>query len=89
VRRTIAIEVTQSWTACPLVQAGAGIAIMDSFTTLTGMPSGLVVRPFSQPRIRGRLLHAVDRPSSRHAQAFTEKLVAVVQNEVTAGRITA
>lgn len=90
VRRTIAIEVTQSWTACTLVQAGAGIAIMDSFTTITGVPPGLTVRPFKPTTyITGRLLHPIDRPSSRHAQAFTEILVSVVQHEVAAGRIIA
>ena len=90
VRRTIAVEVTQSWTACALVQAGAGIAIMDAFTTIAGVPPGLTVLPFKPTtHITGRLLHSLDRPSSRHAQAFTEVLFAVVADEVAAGRIIA
>jgi DNA-binding transcriptional LysR family regulator len=90
IRRTIAVEVTQSWTACALVQAGAGIAIIDAFTTIAGVPAGLTVRPFRPTtHITGRLLHSLDRPSSRHAQAFTEVLFSVVQDEVAAGRIIA
>lgn len=90
IRRTIAVEVTQSWTACSLVQAGAGIAIMDAFSIVTGVPPGLTVKPFKPTTyITGRLLHPLDRPSSRHAQAFTDVLFSVVQDEVTAGRIIA
>jgi len=90
IRRAIAVEVTQSWAACSLVQAGAGIAIMDAFTIIAGVPPGLTVRPFRPTtRIAARLLHSVDRPLSRHAQAFTDVLLRVVQTEVAAGRISA
>jgi DNA-binding transcriptional LysR family regulator len=90
IRRVIAMEVTQSLTACALVQAGAGIAVMDGFTILGGMPAGLVVRPF-QPalRIAGRLLVPQDRPASRHAETFVRALETIVQDEVAAGRIGA
>ncbi len=90
IRRAIAVEVTQSWTACALVQAGAGIAVTDGFTTLTGVPAGLTIRPFRPPtRITGRLLHSIGRPTSRHAEAFTQVLFLVVQAEVASGRIIA
>ncbi|MFL9897068.1 LysR family transcriptional regulator [Paraburkholderia fungorum] len=90
IRRTIAVEVAQSWMACALVQAGAGLAIMDAFTTIGGVPAGLTVRPFKPTtHISGRLLHSLDRPLSRHAEAFTEVLLSVVQHEVAAGRIIA
>ncbi len=90
IRRTIAVEVAQSWTACALVQAGAGLAIMDSFTTIGGVPPGLTVRPFKPTtHISGRLLRSLDRPLSRHAEAFAEVLLSVVQHEVAAGRIIA
>ena len=90
IRRAIAVEVTQSWTACALVQAGAGIAVMDGFTTLAGVPDGLTVRPF-QPntQITSRLLQSLDRPSSRHAEAFAQVLFSVVRAAVAAGRIIA
>jgi DNA-binding transcriptional LysR family regulator len=90
VRRTFAVEITQSWTACALVQAGAGIAIIDGFTTMAGIAAGLTVRPFKPTtHITGRLLLPINRPSSRHAQAFAEILFSVVQDEVAAGRIIA
>lgn len=87
-RRVIAIEVTQSSTARALVRFGAGIAVMDGFTLLGGIPDGLTVRPFEPaPRIAGRLLLSVDRPASRHAEALVLALPSVVQDEIAAGRI--
>ena len=90
VRRAIAVEVNQSGTACALVEAGAGIAIVDEFTTLSGIPKHLVVRPL-QPagRIAARLLVAADRPLSRHADAFVQTLTSVVSDQIAAGRIRA
>jgi DNA-binding transcriptional LysR family regulator len=88
VRRVISIEVTQSWTACMLVQSGAGVAVMDGFTLLGGIPDGLTTRPFEPaPRIAGRLLLSVDRPASRHAEAFVLALRSVVRDEIATGRI--
>ena len=88
IRRVIAIEVTQSWTACALVQSGAGIAVTDGFTLLGGIPDGLTVRPFEPaPRIAGRLLLSADRPASRHAEAFVLALLSIVQDEIATGRI--
>jgi DNA-binding transcriptional LysR family regulator len=88
VRRVMAIEVSQSWTACALVQSGAGVAVMDGFTLLGGIPDGLTVRPFEPaPRIAGRLLLSVDRPASRHAEAFVATLLGVVRDEIALGRI--
>ncbi len=89
IRRMIAIEVNQSWTACALVQAGAGIAVMDGYTILEGLPAGLIARPFRPAgRIAGRLLLPVDRPSSRHAEAFMQVLAAVAQDMPGASRPT-
>jgi DNA-binding transcriptional LysR family regulator len=90
IRRVIVVEVTQSWTACALVQSGAGIAVMDGFTILSGLPAGLTFRPFRPAAlIAGRLLLSVDRPSSRHAEAFMRALASVVDDEAAAGRIGA
>ncbi len=90
IRRVIAVEVTQSWTACALVQQGAGIAVMDGFTILAGVPPGLTVRLF-QPaaRIAGRLLVPTDRPTSRHAASFVQVLATVVREAAAAGQIEA
>jgi hypothetical protein len=65
--------------------ATAGLAVMDGFTVLGGIPTDLVVRPF-QPAspIAARLLVPQDRPSSRHAEAFVRALESVILDEVTA-----
>jgi DNA-binding transcriptional LysR family regulator len=86
----IAVEVTQSVTACALVEAGAGITIVDGFTLIAGLPPGLTSRPF-RPRvpIAARLLVPVDRPVSRHAEAFIRILDAIVADQVSAGQVHA
>lgn len=82
-RRNIAIEVTQSWTACSLVQAGAGVAVVDGFALLGGMFSDLVAKPL-RPRVRitGRLLRPRHRPMSRLALAFKTEFQNVVLEHV-------
>lgn len=71
----VAIEVNQTSTACSLVQAGAGIALVDPFIALAGGYPDLVIRPF-RPRLvlRPRLLHARHRPMSRLAAAAAAEL---------------
>lgn len=90
IRRAIAVEVNQSATACALVEAGAGIVIVDGFTTMSGIPKRLVTRVI-QPagQIAARLLVAADRPPSRHANAFVQTLALVVSDQVAARRIKA
>jgi DNA-binding transcriptional LysR family regulator len=78
-RRSVAIQVTQSWTACALVQAGAGIAVIDDFSMLSKTWPDLSTRPF-QPRVPiiGRLLLPQDRPISRHAEILLQTLRKII-----------
>lgn len=80
-KRKISIEVTQSWTACSLVQAGCGIAIVDGFALLGGMFSELAARPLV-PRISitGRALTPRHRPLSRLAEAFLNEFQGVIHD---------
>jgi DNA-binding transcriptional LysR family regulator len=86
VRPQIAVEVTQSATAFALVKAGAGIAIMDSFALLDGLPPNLITRPI-QPAVRvvARQLSARDRPQSLLASAFVKDVVAIIEGYVARG----
>jgi DNA-binding transcriptional LysR family regulator len=86
VRPQIAVEVTQSATAFALVKAGAGIAIMDGFALLDGLPPNLVARPI-QPAVRvvARQLSARDRPQSLLANAFARDVVAIIKDYVASG----
>jgi DNA-binding transcriptional LysR family regulator len=75
--------VTQSWTACALVQAGSGVAVVDGFALLGGMFADLVARPLRpQVRIAGRLLQPRHRPMSRLASAFMTEFEKVVAAHV-------
>ena len=82
-RRSVAIQVTQSWTACALVTAGAGIAVIDGFSLLSTRWPGLSVRPF-QPRIPivGRLLLPQDRQMSRQSEMLIQTLREVIGDQV-------
>lgn len=87
-RRNLAVEVTQSWTACSLVQAGAGIAIVDGFALLGGMFSDLVRKPLA-PRVQiiGRMLKPRHHPTSRLAQAFIAEFDSVVLEHIARGEL--
>jgi DNA-binding transcriptional LysR family regulator len=86
-RRTIAIDVTQSATACHLVAAGAGVAVLDAFA-LTEDMSELVVVPFvPSTRIVARLLRARHQPIPRIAAALVQELEQVVAEGVKGGKL--
>jgi DNA-binding transcriptional LysR family regulator len=86
VKPQTAVEVTQSATAFALVKAGAGIAIMDSFALLEGLPPNLVARPV-QPSVRvvARQLSARHRPQSLLADAFAKDVAAIIAGHVAGG----
>ena len=71
VPRDIAVEVRFGHTACALVQAGAGVALVDEFSVTGGTFPELTVRPFRPEKwfdlsiVRDRL-----RPLSRAAEGF-------------------
>jgi DNA-binding transcriptional LysR family regulator len=89
-RRSVGIQVTQSWTACALVQAGAGIAVIDGFSLLPTTWPCLSVRPF-QPRVPivGRLLLPQDRQISRHAEILIQTLREVIGDQIKKRRRSA
>jgi DNA-binding transcriptional LysR family regulator len=89
-RRSIAIEVTQSWTACALVQAGSGVAVVDGFSLLGGMFADLIARPLRPAiRIAGRILRPRHRPISRLASAFVAEFEKVVAAHVARAELYA
>jgi DNA-binding transcriptional LysR family regulator len=88
-RRNVAIEVNQSLHACLLAQSGAGIAVVDGFTTVGWTMSGVVVHPFAPAvRITARLLCARHRPLSQLAQAFIAELDDAVARHADRGALT-
>jgi DNA-binding transcriptional LysR family regulator len=80
VRRDVAIEVRFGHTACALVQAGAGVALVDEFSVTGGIFPDLIVRPFQPEKwftlsiVRDRL-----RPLSRAAEGFSAELRKLAQ----------
>ncbi len=87
-RRTIAVAVTQSATACSLVRNGVGVAVVDAFALTDPPADGLAVVAFEPgTRVVARLLRARHRPLSRIAQAFIGVLEQVVADGIAGGRI--
>jgi DNA-binding transcriptional LysR family regulator len=74
-----AIEVTQSTAACALVQAGAGLALLDGLAMMGMSRGNLVMRPFIPPvRVIGRLVLPRHHPQSRLTSDFIDVLHAIV-----------
>jgi DNA-binding transcriptional LysR family regulator len=75
VPRDIAVEVRFGHSACALVLAGAGVALVDEFSVAGGIFPSLVVRPFEPEKwfelsiVRDRL-----RPLSKAAEGFGTEL---------------
>lgn len=82
-RRMLGIEITQSAAACAMVNAGAGVALVDAFALIATQYPNIVVRPF-RPRIavRGRLLQARMRPLSRLGSVFVTDLETVIRERL-------
>lgn len=88
IRLTMSVEVTQSATALALVRAGAGIAVIDGFTAPAAALAGLAARPV-HPRVlvTARLLLPLNRPPSRHAEAFIGTLKMILNEKIDAGSV--
>jgi DNA-binding transcriptional LysR family regulator len=77
-----AIEVGSPQNACALVQAGAGIALVDEFSARSWAASKFVVRPVADaPLLKATLVRLRTEPMSQIAQGFVEVLQGVLQKE--------
>lgn len=87
--RHIAVEIIQSATACSVVAAGAGVAVVDGYAVINGAFPGLDVRPFL-PRVEvtSRLLMPPAQESTRLARAFLRILDEIVAAAVQKGLVT-
>jgi DNA-binding transcriptional LysR family regulator len=75
VARRIAIEIGPSAFACALVAAGAGCAVVDSFSVTHHANWPVTVIPFEpHTRVTAQLVTHGERPLSRAAMAFTASL---------------
>lgn len=71
-----AVETQFSATACALVMEGYGITIASPITANDFRDRGLIVKPFSPPiYFESVLLFPSDKPKSRLAQSFVDKLL--------------
>lgn len=77
-----AIEVASPQNACALVQAGAGISLVDEFSARSWAGSQLVVRPMADaPVLKATLIRLRIEPMSRLAQAFVDVLNRIFSRE--------
>lgn len=73
-----AVEVQQIHVACALVQAGAGIALLDEITALGPVWTNVVFRPVEPTAYTPiSIVHGMYEPLSRLAQRFIETLESV------------
>lgn len=78
----VVVEVGSPQNACALVQAGAGISLVDQFSAQSWATSRFVTRPIvDAPSLHIYLIHARNVPISRLAQAFIETLKTVIAEE--------
>jgi DNA-binding transcriptional LysR family regulator len=85
----IVYTTNQTFSAYALVNAGAGVALVDPFPALSGAFADLVVVPF-RPRIemRPQILVSRQRPISQLGLAFIEKLLATARGYAqTSGKL--
>ena len=65
------VEVQYCYTACTLVNAGLGVAVVDEFALLGQNMPNIIVRPFKTSfRVAVELTHAKANPLSRLAKLF-------------------
>ncbi len=76
------IEAGSPQNACALVQAGAGIALVDEFSASSWAARKFVVRPMlNAPVLKATLVRLRTEPMSQPAQAFVEVLQRVMERE--------
>ena len=82
----VAIEASSSLAACLMVSEGAGIALVDGATALSGKFGELAFRPF-RPRIRVQIqmIYTRDRPRSRAAVQLSQALRRIARSEKVTG----
>ncbi|CAM3920124.1 LysR family transcriptional regulator [Bordetella muralis] len=80
------VEVGSPQNACALVQAGAGIALVDQFSARSWSASRFVTRPIAEsPTLRAHLVRLRDEPVSQLSQSFIDTLKDVIRKEGHSG----
>lgn len=75
-------EVGSPQNACALVQAGAGIALVDEFSARSWPSSRFVTRPMQgAPALKAYLVRLRDEPLSQLSHTFVETLKAIMRRE--------
>lgn len=84
------VEVGSPQNACALVQAGAGIALVDQFSARSWSASGFVARPMEgAPTLHAYLVRLRDEPHSQLSHTFVETLKTVMRDEGHFGNVEA
>ena len=76
------VEVGSPQNACALVQAGAGLALVDQFSAQSWSAHRFVTRPLKNPpRLTAYLVRISDEPISQISQSFIDTLKAFMKAE--------
>lgn len=77
VKRRMVVETHSAASICALVRAGAGISVVNPFTALDYVNSGVVIRRFSKDvPFTVSLIRPLHRPGSALVEAFTQHMQA-------------
>lgn len=78
---SVSITVNQTSTAISMVEAGLGIAVVDSLWVRKEGHTNFVIKPFlPKATLRSRIVYAVDRPFSKLYKEFVRSLSVVVRD---------
>ncbi|SAI65407.1 LysR family transcriptional regulator [Bordetella ansorpii] len=76
------VEVGSPQNACSLVQAGAGVALVDQFSARSWSASRFVTRPIADgPALKAYLVRLRDEPLSQISQSFIDTLKEVIRKD--------
>jgi len=78
---SVSITVNQTSTAISMVEAGLGIAVVDSLWVTKENYTDFAIKPFiPRATLRSRAIYAVDRPFSKLYKEFVRSLSAIVRD---------
>ena len=86
-RRRPAIEASTGWLVCAMVEAGAGLAVMDPFTAVACAGPELIVRPLKEKiLLRYGMMTLRERPLVGEGAMLAQEILHEVKRSIAGMR---